>query len=82
MPRKLRIISGGEVVKILERYGFVTIRSKGSHMRLTLNTKDKGDFHISIPLHDELKRGTLHGIVSELEKYVSLERLEGDFYTQ
>lgn len=82
MPRKLRIISGKEVVKKLLRYGFVAIRSKGSHTRLTLETKNEKTVHISIPLHSELKRGTLRGIISELEKYISSQDLDDDFYTE
>lgn len=79
MSRKLRIQSGKEVVKILEKYGFVLARTTGSHARLTLNNKET--FHISIPLHSELKRGTLRGIISELEKHISSENLDNDFYT-
>jgi hypothetical protein len=41
-----------------------------------------GTFHITIPLHNELKRGTLSDIVSELERCVSREKLEKDFYTK
>ena len=41
MPRKLCIISGKEVVKILEKYGFVVVRSKGSHARLSREVADK-----------------------------------------
>ncbi len=82
MPRKLCIISGKEVVKILEKYGFVVVRSKGSHARLSREVADKETVHISIPLHSELKRGTLRGIISELEKHISSQDLDTDFYTE
>jgi predicted RNA binding protein YcfA (HicA-like mRNA interferase family) len=82
MSRKLRIISGKEVIKILESYGFVITRTVGSHARLTLQAEHKETFHITVPLHFELKRGTLRGIISGLEKYISSEKLDGDFYTQ
>mgnify|MGYP001613485527 CR=1 FL=1 len=78
MPRKLRILSGKEVIKILEKHGFLLKRTLGSHARLSLITKEKETFHITIPLHVELKKGTIKGIVSELEKYVSVD----DFYTK
>lgn len=82
MSRKLRIISGKEVVKILGSYGFVITRTTGSHMRLTLQTAHKETLHITVPLHSELKRGTLRGIIYELEKHISSKDLDADFYTK
>ena len=82
MSRKLRIISGREVVKILESYGFVIKRTVGSHTRLTLQTVHEETAYITVPLHSELKRGSLRGIISELEKYISSENLNTDFYTE
>ncbi len=81
MSRKLRFISGKEVVKILERYGFVITRTVGSHVRMTLQTMHEETVNVTVPLHSELKRGTLRGIVSELEKYIPSENLDADFYT-
>jgi predicted RNA binding protein YcfA (HicA-like mRNA interferase family) len=81
MSRKLRVLSGKEVVKIIERYGFVQTRSVGSHVRMTCEI-NSGAFHITIPLHNELKRGTLSDIVCELERCVGREKLEKDFYTK
>ena len=77
MPRKLRILSGKEVIKVLEKKGLSITRTVGSHVRLSSKTNDGENFHITIPLHKELKKGTLKGIISELERYISLE----DFYT-
>jgi len=37
-------------------------RTTGSHSRLTLVRNDSS-YHVTIPLHDVLKKGTLHGIV-------------------
>ena len=82
MPRKLRIISGKAVIKILCGYGFVVTRVTGSHTRLTLQTVHQETLHVTVPLHSELKRGTLRGIISELEKHISLEDLDEDFYTK
>ncbi|OHA89117.1 MAG: hypothetical protein A3C70_02255 [Candidatus Zambryskibacteria bacterium RIFCSPHIGHO2_02_FULL_43_14] len=82
MPRKLRILSGNEVIKILERNGFVQTRITGSHVRLTLQTKNGEDFHVTIPLHKELKRGTLKGIISELEKLTVSDEINSNFYTK
>lgn len=82
MPRKLRVISGKEVVKILSGYGFVVTRITGSHTRLTLQNVHQETLHVTVPLHSEIKRGTLRGIISELEKHISSKDLDEDFYTK
>jgi predicted RNA binding protein YcfA (HicA-like mRNA interferase family) len=65
MP-KLKTFSGKEVVKIFEAHGFVLKRTVGSHVRLTLVQKDSS-YHITIPMHGSLKKGTLHGIIKDFE---------------
>ena len=64
--QKLKQLSGAEVVKLFESHGFVVKRTKGDHVRLTL-AQDGISFHITIPLHDPLKKGTLHSIVRDFE---------------
>ena len=63
MP-KLRILSGREVCKILSEHGFGEVRRKGSHI---IMQKRGGDTTITVPVpdHDELKMGTLSGIVKQ-----------------
>lgn len=80
MPRKLRTLSGKELVKILEKYGFVLKRAVGSHRRFTLD-KIGASFHITVPMHTEIKKGTLSDILNELEKCITFEMLRKDFYT-
>jgi len=58
--------SGKEVVKIFEAHGFVISRAIGSHVRLTLS-RNNSSYHVTIPLHDSLKKGTLHGIIKDFE---------------
>ncbi len=74
---RLRNISGQECIKILcNKFGFKIIRQKGSHVVLKrdINGKTIGTV---VPMHQELKRGTLRGILElagineeEFEKYV------------
>ncbi len=80
MSRKLRILSGKDVLKIIGQYGFIQTRSVGSHVRMTYKVSNSS-FHITIPLHKELKRGTLSDIIKELEQCINKETLEKDFYT-
>ena len=80
MSGKLRILSGKDVVKTVEKYGFIKTRSVGSHVRMSYKMSVTS-FHITIPLHKELKRGTLSDIIKELEQCISREKLKKDFYT-
>jgi predicted RNA binding protein YcfA (HicA-like mRNA interferase family) len=57
---KLPIVSGAEVIKALERLGFVIVRQKGSHIVLRRST-----FGCVVPNHRELKIGTLSGIIKQ-----------------
>ncbi len=57
---KLPVLSGKELIKILEREGFQIVRQKGSHVSLR-----KDEFRTVIPLHSELSKGTLLGILKQ-----------------
>jgi predicted RNA binding protein YcfA (HicA-like mRNA interferase family) len=59
MPR-LPVLSGEELIKTLQKTGFHKIRQKGSHVSL-----QKGEFKTVVPLHPELARGTLLGILKQ-----------------
>ena len=62
MPR-LRKISGAKAVKILcNRLGFKISGRSGSHVRLSKETPS-GKVGTVVPLHKELKIGTLKGIL-------------------
>jgi predicted RNA binding protein YcfA (HicA-like mRNA interferase family) len=65
MP-KAKQFSGKEIVKIFESHGFIVKRIVGSHVRMTFS-QDGSSFHITIPLHDNIKKGTLHGIIKDFE---------------
>ncbi len=66
MP-KLKKISGKECIKILcNKFGFKSIRQKGSHIVLKKETSD-GAVGTVVPNHKELKIGTLKNIL-ELAK--------------
>lgn len=61
MSLKLPVISGIKLIKILTKhFGFRTLRQKGSHVTLT---NDK--VFITVPLHDELAKGTLNSIIKD-----------------
>jgi predicted RNA binding protein YcfA (HicA-like mRNA interferase family) len=62
---KLRRMPGREVRRILERHGFACVRQKGSHMVMQERQPDGGTITVPVPDHDELKTGTLHGIIEQ-----------------
>jgi len=60
---KLRKVSGEAVVKILcNRFGFEISGRSGSHVRLS-KTTPKGKVGTVVPMHKELKLGTLKGVL-------------------
>ncbi len=63
---KLPVISGIEVIKKLKQIGFTTIRQKGSHVRLEKTLQDE-TARVTVPLHAELKKGTLARIIKDAD---------------
>ena len=65
MPK--RILSGKEVIKILCReFGFYFVSQKGSHVKLRKMVAHREIITI-VPLHRELARGTLKGVLELAE---------------
>ncbi|MFM7685994.1 MAG: type II toxin-antitoxin system HicA family toxin [Actinomycetota bacterium] len=59
MP-ELPHLSGAEVVRASERLGVVAVRQRGSHVMMR-----RGASGCVVPLHREVKRGTLGGILRQ-----------------
>ena len=59
MPR-LPAASGRDVIRALERLGFVATRQAGSHVVMR-----RGAFGRTVPLHREVKKGTFAAIVRQ-----------------
>ena len=62
---KLLRLSGRDVRRILERHGFALVRQKGSHMVMQARRLGGGTITVPVPDHDELKTGTLSGIIDQ-----------------
>lgn len=62
-----RNVSGAELSKALEMYGYFFARQRGSHMRHT--TKLNGEHHIVIPDHSPMKIGTLNTILKAVASH-------------
>jgi predicted RNA binding protein YcfA (HicA-like mRNA interferase family) len=81
MPR-LRRLSGPEVIAILEQFGFVVTRVKGSHHRLMLALADR-TCYTTVPVHGNrpLPTSTLHAILRQVATCISEDELHPHVYT-
>jgi predicted RNA binding protein YcfA (HicA-like mRNA interferase family) len=70
---KLPRISGKECISVLKTLGFEEARQKGSHVVLKM-----GEAGCVVPMHTELRTGTLHGILKQAgisrEKFIHAMR--------
>lgn len=55
--------SGDELIRRLREFGYEPTRQTGSHVRLT-RRDERGEHHITVPRHDDLRLGTLNRILS------------------
>ncbi|MFZ4482103.1 MAG: type II toxin-antitoxin system HicA family toxin [Rhodoferax sp.] len=69
LPRDL---TGAHLVRALGKLGYAPTRQTGSHVRLTCETP--AQHHITIPLHDPLRIGTLAAILAEVADAHGLTR--------
>ncbi len=64
MP-KLPVLSGQDVRRVLESFGYRLVRQRGSHMVMQRENEDGGTTTIPVPDHDELRTGTLRSIIRQ-----------------
>ena len=69
LPRDL---SGVDLAKALSRVGYRITRQTGSHLRLTIEIPSQ--HHITIPVHDPLKVGTLSVILVDIAGTLKISR--------
>lgn len=68
-------VSADRLINALKHLGYQVVRQKGSHIRLR---HDGPPAHsISVPNHNPLKKGTLHGILTDVAaiRSISMEEL-------
>lgn len=80
MP-KLKQLSGDDVIKILESFGFVLVGQKGSHVKLRRVSEAGIKQTLTVPRHAELDKGTLRAIYSQALKYISDSEIRSSFYS-
>ena len=80
MP-KLKTLSGGDVVKIFSLFGFEIEAQRGSHVKLRRFLPGGARQTLTIPLHDEMDKGTLKAIYRQALRYLTEDQLRPRFYS-
>ena len=61
---RLRVFSGKELCRLLSQHGFQQIRQRGSHAVMQKRT-DNSTVTVPVPMHDEIRIGTLQSIIRQ-----------------
>jgi predicted RNA binding protein YcfA (HicA-like mRNA interferase family) len=61
-PRQLPVVSGKRIVSALEKVGFEVVSTHGSHCKLRHLSPSR---IVIVPLHDEVRPGTLASILRQ-----------------
>lgn len=69
-----RDVSGAQLIRALERLEYRVVRQTGSHVRLICIACE--EHHLTVPLHDPLRIGTLAAILADVEVRHHLSRDE------
>lgn len=72
MPR-LPVVSGEQLITFLMKLGYKVVRRKGSHVYLK-NSTPLGEHSITVPLHDELAKGTLNDILTKVSLWRGISK--------
>lgn len=78
MP-KIKQLSGKDIIKILQQFGFEIYTQKGSHIKLR-RMRETGKKTLTIPNHKSLDLGTCQAIFKQACKYIPETDLYRYFY--
>ncbi|MFN0138041.1 MAG: type II toxin-antitoxin system HicA family toxin [Phycisphaerae bacterium] len=81
MPSKLRRLSGSDVLAIRRRFGFAQVAQCGSHVKVRRISTDGTKEILVVPMHRELRTGTLHGTFRQASQHIAEADLRPHFYT-
>ena len=80
MPKPKRL-SGPDIIKILEQFGFSIENQHGSHVKIVRFVR-KEKQALVISNHKELKTGAIVGIFRQATRYVPEDDLRLHFYSE
>ena len=79
MP-KLKTLSGHDVLKIFAKFGFEKVDQEGRHVKIRRQLLAGGRQSLTVPLHDEIDKGTLKAIFRQALRYIPEDDLHPHFY--
>ena len=79
---KLRVLSGRQVLRILQDFGFEKFAQKGSHIKVRRVLQGNLTQSLTIPDHDEIDRGTLGAIYRQASHFIPESELRARFFTE
>ncbi|MEO0019725.1 MAG: type II toxin-antitoxin system HicA family toxin [candidate division WOR-3 bacterium] len=82
MPSKLKRLTGPEVIKILQQFGFEVHSQRGSHIKLRRISSAGEKQTLTLVTHKELDTGTIYAIFRQACRYLPEEQLRRYFYTE
>lgn len=77
---RLKRLSGDDVIRILERAGFVVLGQKGSHVKLR-RIHQATSQTMTVPRHRELDPGALRAIVRQAQRFLPEAWLTKHFFS-
>ena len=80
MPKKLRDLSGDDIVSVFQKFGFIISYAKGSHCKLSRIIGGEKQI-IVVPRHNSVAKGTIKSIYRKAVPYLGEEKLRPFFYT-
>lgn len=80
MPKPRRL-SGREVARILDAFGFEIVSQRGSHLKLKRIVAGTSEI-LTVPAHKELDTGTLRAILRQASRFVPEAELRPHFYSE
>jgi predicted RNA binding protein YcfA (HicA-like mRNA interferase family) len=80
MP-KLKTLSGQDVLRILAKFGFEKVDQEGSHVKIRRQLLAGGRQSLTVPLHDEIDKGTLKAIFRQALRYIPEAEIRPHFYS-
>lgn len=66
-----RSVGANRLIRALTSLGYQVVRQQGSHIRMRF--PGPPSHAVTIPNHDPIKVGTLHGIVSDVAQHLGVE---------
>lgn len=80
MPR-LRRLSGADIVRIFETFGFRVESQRGSHIKVRRNLPSGEIQTLVVPSHRSVKLGMARALYKEAVVYIAEGELRPHFYT-